>query len=150
MIPDLFSGEVQHQLISSPHRISFWNLKCPVRMCPVQIAVFGNHLRLDPESELQSQIMNPVDQFSHGTSQLLFIDHPVSKAGIIIISLAKPSVIQNKHFDSKFCRVFSKSQETFPGKIKVIRFPAVYKNRADLIFPSASAQVVSKTTVQIV
>src|SRR5699024_10985813 len=81
MIPDLFSREIKHKLVSASDRIPFWNLKCPVRMCPVQIAVFGNHLRFNPESELQSQIMNPVDQFSHGTSQLLFIDHPVSKAG---------------------------------------------------------------------
>ena len=58
IITDIFSGKIQNQLISSSGHGTARRFQAPVWMAPVKIAVFRYHLRLNPDAEFQSHVMN--------------------------------------------------------------------------------------------
>ena len=100
MIYNLFSREIQHQLISCMNRIPSRNSKCPVRMFSVQITVFRDHLRLHPDSEFYTQIIDLLYQISQCPPKLSLIDKPVPETAVIIITFSKPAVIQHQHVNA--------------------------------------------------
>ena len=148
-IYDFFSGEIQYQLISSSHRFSSRNRKCPVRMRTVEIAVFIDHLRLNPDTEFHTEIIDFFNQFSQRHSQLLLIDIPVAETAVVIVSFAKPAVIHDQHLNSKICRFFGKIVNRLSGKIKIRCFPAVYQNRSYLISVFSTAKMCAIAFVEV-
>ena len=75
-----FSGEVKHELMSGAVRAASRDHERPVRMLPVEITVFIDHLRLDPDPELQAHVIDLPDQLAQAAAQFLFIHFPVAQA----------------------------------------------------------------------
>ena len=119
-------------------------------MLAVEVAVFIDHFGFDPDTELESFSVYPVDQFLHLAAELLFIDVPVAESGIIIISLAEPAVIQDQHIHSERDCLLCQSEDIRSVKIHIERFPAVEKNRAHLIAPFSTAHMLSDAVLQVV
>ena len=44
-----------------------------------QLALLGYHLRLDPDTELHAEILNPLDNISHRAAHLILIYKPVAE-----------------------------------------------------------------------
>ena len=125
VFPDFLSGNIQIQLIPASVRCTSRDLKCPVRMLPVQITVLGNHLRFYPQTEFQSQTMDLLCQCRKTAFDLLLIYLPVSKRTAVIISLSKPAVIQHKHIQSDILRFFCNVIELVCIEIEIRSFPVV-------------------------
>ena len=61
MIPYFCPGKIKYKLISGMYRLPARYPHDPVRMGAVQIAVFGNHLRFNPDPELHTQTVNALN-----------------------------------------------------------------------------------------
>ena len=106
---NFFSGKIKYQLISGSHWFSSRNRKCPVLMLAVKITVLRDHLRLDPDTEFHSEVIDSFYQSAESLSKFLLIDIPVPKATVVIVTFSEPAVIQNQHIDTKalclFCQI---------------------------------------------
>ncbi len=147
IIPDLLPAHIQNKLVSPPVRLSSRYLQRPVRMLTVQIAVLGNHLRLEPETELHSHIMNLPGELPEASFQLFLVHIPVAQTAVVIISLAKPSVVKNQHLNSKLRRLPGNVQDFLPVKIKISGLPVVDQNRTFLILILSSAHMLPQDPV---
>ena len=77
--------------------------KGPVRMFTVEVAVFINHLGLDPDTEFEAHVIDLPNQLTKCTAQFFLIDLPVSQSAQFAVTLSEPAVIQYKHLNSQFC-----------------------------------------------
>ena len=106
---NFFSGEIKYQLISGSYGFSSRNCECPVRMLTVKITVLGDHLRLDPDTEFHTKVIDSLYKSAESLSKLGFVDIPVPKTTVVIVTFSKPAVIQNQHIDTKapclFCQI---------------------------------------------
>ena len=98
-------------------------------MLPVQIAVLGDHFRLDPDTELDTFRVDSAHQLAKAATQLLFIDLPVSQTAVVVLAFAEPSVVQHHHVDTQSGRFSCQLHDRLPGKVKVSRLPAVHQHR---------------------
>ena len=57
-----FSGKVQDQLASADQRLAAGDDHGPVRMLSVQMTVFADHFRFDPDAEHHAEIVDPANQ----------------------------------------------------------------------------------------
>ena len=142
MVTDFFSGNVQIELMSAPIHSTSRNLQCPVRIFSVEITVLGNHLRLYPETEFQSKSVDSLCKCRKSTFDLLFIYFPVTKCAPVIISFAKPSIVQNKHIQADVPGFFCNMIQFVCIKIKIGSFPVVYEDWSWLFYVFAADQVV--------
>ncbi len=55
-------GEIEHELIASLASRPASEMKYPVRMVAVQVAVWIDHLGLNPQAEVHAKRVHPVDQ----------------------------------------------------------------------------------------
>ena len=62
VVRHLVARQVEHQLVAADDPRAARHLQCPARVGPVQIAVGVDHLRLDPQAELQAQAPHVGDQ----------------------------------------------------------------------------------------
>ena len=62
----------------------------------------------------------------------MFIDLPVPKRCSVIVSIAKPAVIQDKTLDTEICRLINKLDNRGFVDTEVTRFPGVELDRTDL------------------
>ncbi len=107
----------------------------------VEVGIRGDHLRLKPDTELQTDFIDFVDQVLQAAFDLLFVDNPVTEGRIVFISFSEPSVIHNQHLDAVFFR-FSCDIEKFVGiEIKVRCLPVVDQNRAFFVVVRAADHV---------
>ena len=148
-INDLLPGEIQHQLISSKDRFSPRDRHCPVRMLAEEIAVFIDHLGLNPETEQQALFMNQTAQIPQLPAEFVLIYKPVSEPPEVIIPVSEPSVIHHDHFNAQALRLFRQRQNISPVKIHVEGFPAVEQDRSHPVSPAASADMRTDTVMQI-
>ena len=73
-------------------------------MFSVKITVLIDHLRLHPESKFQAETMDSLCKCRKAAFNFVFIYYPIAKCTEIIVSLAKPAIIQNKHIKADiFC-----------------------------------------------
>ena len=105
-------------------------------MRPEEVGILVDHLRLKPQPKLQAQAVNRVGQLLHGAAQLLFVHHPVSQAGVIVVALAEPSVVQHQHFHAHLPGGPGEAQDFFGVEIKIRRFPAVDQHRPPALPPA--------------
>ena len=144
VISDVRSRHIQNQLIAAVVRHASRNLQRPVRMLPVQIAVLRYHLRLKPESELHTHLMNFLRQRCQAAPDLLLIHKPVAKSAVIVIALSEPAVIQYQHLNSKLLCLSGNFQDLVIIKIKICRFPVVDQNRTARMLPRPAAHMLAK------
>ena len=99
-------------------------------MCPVKVAVFIDHLRLNPNAKFHPLIMHTGNKLCQASPQFLFIDLPVPKGRIIIVSFPKPAVIHHYHINSKGSSFFCQIHDRISRKIEICCLPAVDQHRA--------------------
>jgi hypothetical protein len=93
-------GEVEHELVATEHRLVAVGRQRPVGVCPVQVTVGVDHLRLDPDPELHSEAGDVVDQ-RHQTRRGTRRRHPpVAEPGRVVASGAEPSVVEHEPLDA--------------------------------------------------
>ena len=97
----------------------------PIRVCAEQIGVRGDHLRLEPNAELQPLRLHAVDQRRKSAGELLLIDHPVAQRGGIVIAMAEPAVVHHQQLDPQRLSLMSEGYQLVAVKIKVRRLPAI-------------------------
>ncbi len=78
MLPHILPRKIKHQLVPAPGRIPARILHRPIRMLPIEVAVLGNHLRLDPDAKFNALFIDSAHQFAQTASQLLLIHLPVT------------------------------------------------------------------------
>ena len=83
------------------------------------------------------------------TLKLLLIHIPVAKARVVIISVAEPAVIHDKHLYAALFCLACDSQKLFRIKIKICSLPVVYENRTLLILVRASYEVLPVNVMKI-
>ena len=118
-------------------------------MLPVEPAVLTDHLRLKPNAEFQSEGINLIHQFLQGTAEFLLIDIPVPQRARIVGTAAKPAIVHDEHVHSQILCRLCQLAKGFSRKIKIGGFPAVQKNRPDLVCVPSAADMVPDAAVQV-
>ena len=118
-------AQIQEALITSLGVGMSRNHHCPVGMLLIETAVFTDHLRLYPETEIHPQGFEFFTEGSNSSGQLLRIRFPVSQGGSIVIPPGKPPVIHDKQFDADICSHFCQLQQFPLINLKITCFPAV-------------------------
>ena len=116
-------------------------------MLSVQIAVFGDHFRLNPDTELYAGVIYAPDQLAKRTAQLFFIHAPVSQPAVVIIPFPEPAIVHHDHVDTKFRRARCQLQNCLPCKIKISGFPAVKQYGPCLSAVLSSANMLPDTAM---
>ena len=62
IVAHLLAGDIKHKLVAAAARCAVFNLYCPVRMCPVQVGIRGDHLRLKPDAEFHAERIYAIHQ----------------------------------------------------------------------------------------
>ena len=91
------SRQIQTQLVTASSRRPSRYLQTPVRMRAVQIRILVHHFRLEPETELHTDIVQLFRKCLQTTGKFLLIYHPVTQSGFFIIPGAEPAIVQHKH-----------------------------------------------------
>ena len=94
-----------------------------------QFRIFADHLRLNPQAELQSHRVHFIHKTFQSALQLFLIHEPVAEGRSVIIPVPEPSVIHDKHIDTGFFRGLCESDQDVGVEVHHSRFPVVDKNR---------------------
>ena len=135
--------QIQYSLVTSLRVGAPRDLHRPVRMCTIQITVCIYHFRLDPDPELQSQVIDLFTNTGKSAGQFLFINIPVTQRRLIVITVSEPSVIHDKQLDAHLACFLRQFQQFFFINIKISRFPAVQQYGTHFLFPCSAYDVLS-------
>ena len=97
-------------------------------MSAVKLAVRRNHLRFDPQTELQPKRVDLVAQMAQSLREFMRVVKPIAQRGIVAFAMPKPAVIQNKQFDARIFCTAGEGEQLFLGEIEVGCFPVVDQN----------------------
>ena len=148
IIPDIFPGKIQQQLMPSQHRGKAV-CQCPVRVEAVEIRIGIDGFRLKPEAEFHALGTNSVRQFFQTTGQFLFVHPVVAQARLVVLPVTEPAVIQNKEFTAQGFGPVGQVQKPGLIEIKHAAFPAVVQHRPKPILPGSGHNMVIDETVHI-
>ena len=81
--------------------------------------------------------------------KLFLINKPVAKACVVIISIAKPPIVHDKHLYSALFCFMRNRKKLFRIKIKICSFPVIYEYRALLVLIRTSYKVFPVKIMQI-
>ena len=101
IVPDLLIGVVKHILLTAHCKGSALYLYSPVGVSLVKLGVGRDHLRLKPDTELHSQLVDLINKVFKSALKLFLINEPVTQRRIIRISVTEPAVVHNKHLNTK-------------------------------------------------
>ena len=88
-------------------------------MRSVQITVFIDHLRLNPDAKFHALLMHTGNKICQTAPQFLFVALPVPKGRIVIISFPEPTVIHHYHINSKGSGFFCQIHNRISRKIEI-------------------------------
>ena len=103
-----------------------------------QVAPGIDHLRLNPDTELEAFLMGIGGHIVDAFGNLGRIHFPVTQAGVIPVAgivLRKPAVVQDEHLEAHRGRVVNHPEEGFGREGEIGAFPAVQKGGIDLSAP---------------
>ena len=112
----------------------------PVRVRAVEITVLIDHLKLEPETELDSDLLHLLRQPVDTGRQLLKVAIPVSKTAVVIISCAEPAVVEDKEFNADFFGLPRHREQLLLCEIEVSPLPVIEQDRALLISPLTAGE----------
>ena len=122
--------EVEHQLVTSEHRLVAIRGQRPFGVCAVEVAVGVHHFGLDPDPELHAKRSDMVDQWA----QTIRVDrrryNPVAEAGAIIAAAAEPAVVEHESFDANLGRDRGQLLQRLRVVIEVDGLPRVQEHGA--------------------
>ncbi len=144
----ILTRHIYNALVSSERTVSARNVYAPVGMSAVQVGIGRYHLRLVPDTELQSESVHTVYEHAETALELVLIYIPVAEGTSVVVAHAEPSVIHYEHFDAQLLRTLCEGYKLVGVEIEECRFPAVYEQRTFFGFPLAADKIVSVQTVE--
>src|SRR6266700_4007892 len=126
------TGEIQRELVTLQFEFALRLADYPVRMLLEQFAFRINHLRLNPDTELQSFFHSGRGQRFEAIGETLSVWFPITQAGFVVdarVFVAKPSIVQEELFDSQLLGGFEKSSNAVEIKIEASGLPIVEQHR---------------------
>ena len=133
-------GKIQYVLESSVRIPAFRNLYDPVRMFTVEVRVLVNHLRLEPETELHTQILDPLCQSGDAVLQAVRIRDPVAQSRMFTAPFPEPSVIEHEQFHTALAGFLRDPHQLVFREVKIGRFPVVDQDRPFPVTPVTSGK----------
>ena len=129
---DLRICHVQKVLVA--HRSSSVDivLDNPVRMLLIKLAFRIDHLRLNPDAELEAFLVRMGCDKVNAFRQFGNIDLPIAQAGLVIVAwifVGKPAIIEDKHLKPHVGRIIDHVGQCLGIEIEIRAFPAVQKSR---------------------
>ena len=93
---NVLSGEVEYELVPTFATHATWVVQNPVGVRTVQVAVFVNHFRFDPDAKLHVQFANVGDQVAKAFGKVLRAWRPIAQSRVIVDPSAEPSIVDNE------------------------------------------------------
>ena len=112
-------------------------------MRAVEVRVYGHHLRLEPEAELEAALVRTLRHALQAALELLHVDNPVAERAVVVLTLAEPAVVKHHELDAE---VFGTGREIVHLRIvevKVRRLPVVDEDGAHGVAEFAAHDVVA-------
>jgi len=102
-------------------------------MRAIEVAVGIDHLRLDPDAEVQAQSIHLFDHWAKTVQEFFIIDGPVTQASPVVIAAFEPAIANYKKLHADFLSDLSQAKLLFFIDVKRRGIPTVIKNRTKLI-----------------
>ncbi|MPM92744.1 hypothetical protein SDC9_139880 [bioreactor metagenome] len=123
-------------------------MQTPIGVRLKKFAVARNHLRLEPEAEFEAEFVDLLHQLAEPALEFRLIDEPVAEAGVVVVAVAEPAVVEHQHFDAQLRGVFRDGQQFLRVEMEVGRLPVVDQDRPLAVFPRAADQLVAEYVVE--
>ena len=120
---------IQHILVPPHQDFPVLIMQRPIRMIPIQLAMWTYHLRFHPDSKLHSHIIDMSNQLSQSTGKFLRIGIPVPQSVLIAGPSLKPAVIHDKQLYPQRRRFLRQLQLFFHRHVKFCHTPGIIKHR---------------------
>ena len=132
-ILNLRVAQVEDQLVAEVIFLAVGKFEYPVRMLFVQFAFRADHLRLQPDPELNSGAFGLFNQVAKAVRQLFDVLLPVAQPGAVVVArvfVAEPAVVEQKQVNAQLLAVFKQRGQLFFVEVEIRRFPVVQERQA--------------------
>ena len=120
--------QIEHQLIARKNGCITGFAQHPLWVLAVHVAINVHHFGFDPNTELHAQRANVRNQRRKTLRIHVFGNHPITKAGSIVSTCAKPTIIQNKALDTTLAGGFGQRAQLLRVVVEIHGFPRVERN----------------------
>ena len=129
VLPCLGHREVEHLLVAPLGRQRLAGPQHPVGVLPVEVGVDVDHLRLDPDPELQAEPAHVGDQRAEAVRPDLGVDRPVAEPGPVVPAVPEPAVVQDEPLDADGGRDVGQLGQPVEAVVEVDGLPGVEHRR---------------------
>ena len=126
------------------------HLQRPVRMRPVQVGIDIDHLRLDPDAEIQPHPIHLPADAGKPARQLLPVRVPVAQRSRVVVSLSEPAVIHHEELHANLLALLREVQQPALIDLEVAGLPAVQEHRPRLLLPGPAHHVLAHEIMHLV
>jgi len=116
------------------------DVEAPIGMGAVEVAVGGDHLRLEPEAEFHSLGVDLAGQVGEAVGELFGVGDPVAERGAVVVAMAEPAVVEDEELDARFLGIAGELLELGGGEVEVGGLPVVDEDGALAVAPRATAE----------
>ena len=117
-------------------------------MSAIEVGILVYHLRLKPQTEHQSHSVYIAYNVTQGATEFFLIDKPVTKACVVTVACAEPTVIEYKKVNAesftRSCNIYN----LFTVKIETRCLPIVNENGAAYFHILTNAGVITERIVK--
>ena len=119
---------VKHHLMTAESASSARCLQYPLGMGAEQIGVGVDHLRLDPDTEVDANLLDALNECGETVLESFGICLPISETCVVAVALAEPTVVHNKHINTAFLCGIGKVHHLVLVKVEEHALPRVENN----------------------
>ena len=116
---------IKHELMARAERLSALYSECPFGMRAVKVRVGIYHLGLYPDTEFHALCLNFLDKACKSVRELVSVLEPISETCAVVVALAKPAVVHNKHIKAGLLSLFCEVDKLCLVDIEVASLPGV-------------------------
>ena len=98
---DVVAGDIEDHLRAQFAARAAGEIDHPIGMGAVQIAIGVDHFGLNPESEIHFEVVDAINQGLQPLGKLLRVDGPIAEAGVVVVALAEPAIVDHEEFDTE-------------------------------------------------
>ncbi len=114
----------------------------PLGMGTHQVGVEVDHLRLDPQAEVQAEGVHPLDERSEPVRPGVGVDGPVAEAGVIVAPPAEPAVVEHEPLGARSSGHLGQLGEPVEVMVEVDGLPGVDEHLAQRSWRRPAHEVV--------
>ena len=148
VVPHLRPGQIQQQLVAPQYRLKAVRQR-PVRMGTVEVGIGIYGLRLKPEAEGKSPVLQVPGQPFQPLGKLLPVHGIISQSGTVVVPSREPAVVQHEQLTAQRLCPVGQAQQTVLAEIKGAALPAVVQHRPGTSAPMGRDDVVGDKRVHI-